>query len=100
MTFGKVSKMTEDLTWLNRNRRTTCLLLGARVALIINALSATKVLPDLEPPTSMMCLASPVISPVALLWAAVGLNKVGILIADVDDYAAAILAGQFLAHNL
>jgi hypothetical protein len=48
----------------------------------------------------MTCLASPVISPVALLWAAVALNKVGILVADVDHNPAAILACNLLPHGL
>ena len=61
---------------------------------MISARSATKVFPDLDPPTSMTCLASPVISPVALLWAAVALNKIGVLVVDVDLDVCAIFAGD------
>ena len=61
----------------------------------MSALSATNVFPDLDPPTSITCLASPVISPVALLWAAVALNKVAVFVVDLDHYSGAIFAGNF-----
>src|SRR5690606_9108562 len=57
MTLGKVSRTTDDLIELNRNRNIAWRLSGALSARITMFRTIRNVLPDREPPTSRICFA-------------------------------------------
>lgn len=58
-TFGMVSAQMLVLAWLNRKRKIACRLPGALIARWMMARTSRNVLPEREPPRSMMLRAGP-----------------------------------------
>src|SRR5574343_610744 len=92
ITFGKVSRTTDDLTALNRNRITAWRLSGAFSALMQTFRMWRKVLPLRLPPNSIRCVAGPARRFCASCCLALSLKPL-IRVRGADQYRAAAFAG-------